>query len=117
MLPQNKRSYAFMWEQQMRFSAVAQAAIRAHIPETVRLEKVDPWQLAAEQREWVLKSDYGCEGEEVILGAGCSVEDWQASLQHALPRRWVAQRYFPAARESSSGDAPAIDASPTTGSI
>ena len=94
VLPQNKRCYAFLWEESARFSPAARATIRAHVPETVRLERADRGRLLADREDWVLKSDYGCEGEEVILGADCSAEEWQASVEHALPRRWVAQRRF-----------------------
>ena len=100
VLPQNKRSYAFMWEEQSRFSPGSQAVIRAHVPQTIRLERADRDQLLAEQSRWVLKSDYGCEGEEVILGAECTSDEWRASLEQALPHRWVAQRHFLAARDA-----------------
>jgi hypothetical protein len=101
VLPQNKRAMAFMWEQQGRFSAEGQGAIRAHVPETLRLETVDRRRLMDEQPAWVLKSDYGCEGEEVIIGADSSPEDWRASLEHALPERWVVQRRFEPRRSTS----------------
>jgi hypothetical protein len=47
--------------------------------------------------EWTLKSDYGCEGDEVILGPHVSDEIWTESLDKAIPERWIAQRYFDAA--------------------
>jgi glutathionylspermidine synthase len=107
VLPQNKRAMAFMWERQARFSPEGQAAIRAHVPQTLRLETADRRQLMAEQEAWVLKSDYGCEGEEVIIGADTSAGDWRASLEHALPERWVVQRRFQARRQPADpgGDA------------
>jgi glutathionylspermidine synthase len=101
VLPQNKRAMAFMWEQQGRFSAEGQQAIRAHVPETLRLETVDRRRLIDEQQTWVLKSDYGCEGEEVIIGADTTSEDWRASVEHALPERWVVQRRFETRRSTS----------------
>jgi hypothetical protein len=42
----------------------------------------------------VLKSDYGCEGEEVVIGADTSPADWSRTLCDALPARWIAQRRF-----------------------
>ena len=42
----------------------------------------------------MLKSDYGCEGDEVIVGPMVSEEIWSASLAAAKPERWVAQEYF-----------------------
>jgi hypothetical protein len=99
VLPQNKRAMAFMWEAIDRFSPGARAAIRAYVPESVRLEAADVARLAAEKDAWVLKSDYGCEGEEVVIGPDATAEEWEAALAHALPRRWIAQRYFSARRD------------------
>jgi hypothetical protein len=101
VLPQNKRAFAFMWEERHRFSAAAQAAIARYLPWTVRLEVADRAALAREQACWVLKSDYGCEGEEVIVGAEVEAELWQESLAAARPGRWVAQRRFEARRDAA----------------
>jgi hypothetical protein len=101
VLPQNKRTMAFLWERRELLSPGARAAVEAHLPETVRLEVVDHRQLAAEQADWVLKSDYGCEGEEVIVGAAVDPAEWRACLDLALPRRFVAQRFFRARREET----------------
>lgn len=104
VLPQNKRSMAFMWEQIHRFSPRAQAVIERHVPVTSRLEALHKEQLLAQREEWVIKSDYGAEGEEVILGSGVSDEVWRASLAHARKGRWIAQRYFKA-RTTAEGEA------------
>jgi glutathionylspermidine synthase len=50
--------------------------------------------LLAARADWVLKSDYGAEGDEVILGRDVTDEIWAASLTHARRGRWIAQRYF-----------------------
>ena len=68
VVPQNKRSMALMWEQIHRFSRRAQETIRAHVPVTRRLEALHKEQLAAQKDDWVLKSDYGAEGDEVVIG-------------------------------------------------
>ena len=47
----------------------------------------------------MLKSDYGCEGEEVILGRAVHRRATAASLSAALPRRWMVQRHFQARRD------------------
>lgn len=102
VLTQNKRAMAFCWERIDRFSATAQAAIRRFLPRTVRLElaREDLWQ----QRErWVLKSDYGCEGAEVIVGKDVDQASWEGTLAHAIATRWVAQSYF-AAESDPHGD-------------
>ena len=94
LLPQNKRSMAFMWEEMHRFSEAGQAAIRDLIPETRRLEGFDPEQLKREKDDWVLKSDFGCEGDEVLVGAFTDMDTWHRCIEHALPGIWVAQRFF-----------------------
>ncbi len=96
VLPQNKRAMAFMWERISAFSPASQSAIRAHVPPTFRLEAVEADDLRRDRRGWVLKSDYGCEGDEVIIGARCEEDEWREALAQAIPRRWIAQRYFEA---------------------
>jgi hypothetical protein len=60
-------------------------------------------ELAREREAWVLKSDYGAEGDEVLVGRFTPREEWNAALVHAVPGRWVAQRYF-AAEETAGGE-------------
>jgi glutathionylspermidine synthase len=104
IVPQNKRAMAFMWEHIHRFSPQAQAAIQRYLPVTSRLEVLHAELLVAERADWVLKSDYGAEGEEVIIGRLVSDELFRTCLEKARPGRWIAQRYFEAlenpARES-----------------
>jgi glutathionylspermidine synthase len=99
VLPQNKRAMAFMWEQLHRFSPGAQGAIERYVPVTSRLETMHREQLLAQREEWVLKSDYGAEGEEVILGRATTDDVWRASLAKAREGRWIAQRYFAAVED------------------
>jgi glutathionylspermidine synthase len=94
MLPQNKRSMALMWEESARFSEAARRAISRYLPETRRLETMSDETLAAEKDAWVLKSDYGCEGAEVIIGKLTPPPMWEDALRSAVRTRWVAQRYF-----------------------
>jgi hypothetical protein len=94
VVTQNKLSLAFFWEEQKLFSRRAQKWIRKYIPETYRLTTIGLEQLLAEQNEWVLKSDYGCEGAETICGPFVSQETWRKSLEHARPEHFVAQRFF-----------------------
>lgn len=96
VVPQNKRVMAFMWDHLTRFSRAAQDAIRAYVPVTRRLETLHEEQLYAQQSEWVIKSDYGAEGEEVVIGKLTSAEIWKKTVDHARPGRWVAQRRFDA---------------------
>lgn len=92
VLTQNKLSLALMWERQELFSKQAQDWIRAYIPETRRLMTLDVTTLSRE--DWVLKSDYGCEGDSVIVGRFAKPNDWSLALTTAIPKHWVAQRYF-----------------------
>jgi glutathionylspermidine synthase len=103
VLVQNKRAMAFLWERRAHLSPAARAAVEAHLPPTFRLEVMDHAQLRAEQADWVLKSDYGCEGEEVLIGAAVPPEEWQAALEKALPSRFVVQRYFAARKQAVPG--------------
>lgn len=95
VVTQNKFSISFLWDQIDRFSPRSQEAIRRYVPVTRRLDDLDRSSLPKE--EWVLKSDFGCEGEEVVIGRYASDEIWQKSLEQASRGRWVAQRYFNAA--------------------
>jgi glutathionylspermidine synthase len=104
VLVQNKRAMAFLWERRAQLSPGSRATVGAHLPPTYRLEVMDHARLCAEQADWVLKSDYGCEGEEVLIGAAVAPEEWQAALAKAWPRRFVVQRYF--AARKVAGDPP-----------
>jgi hypothetical protein len=91
---QNKLSLAFFWEQQKRFSPRARNWIRLYIPETFRMETVGAARLLAERQAWVLKTDYGCEGEETVCGPFVSEEVWRRTIELARPEHFVAQRFF-----------------------
>lgn len=103
VVPQNKRAMAFMWEQIHRFSRRSQEVIRAHVPPTRRLEAFHKEQLLAQKDDWVMKSDYGAEGDEVIIGRIVTPEIWKESLAHARKNRWIVQRYFQAC-EGTKGE-------------
>lgn len=92
VVPQNKRAFALLWELVDRLPPEAAAAVRRHVPFTARLETLDAGALARE--DWVLKSDYGCEGDEVVVGAEVDDATWAQALALARPGRWVAQRRF-----------------------
>lgn len=94
LIPQNKRSMAFFWEEMERFSDEGKQAIRDLVPETFRLESMDPERLKREKDEWVLKSDFGCEGDEVLVGPYTDRETWDWCIDNALDGIWVVQRFF-----------------------
>jgi glutathionylspermidine synthase len=101
VVPQNKRSFALMWEQIHRFPPDAQAAIERYVPVTRRLEGMHAEQLAAQRADWVIKSDYGAEGEEVVIGRDVDDATWRRLLARARPGRWVAQQYFAAETDAA----------------
>jgi hypothetical protein len=94
IIPQNKRCLALMWEQKQRFSARSRGFIERYLPMTHRMEAFDLDRLRNERAEWVLKSDYGCEGDETLVGSFTSDADWRAALEDAVPHRWIVQRAF-----------------------
>lgn len=93
VLTQNKLTMAFMWDHLDLFTEESRRAITGTIPETRRLDLVRDDLVRS---EWVLKSDYGCEGDEVVLGPAVDDAIWQASLDAATEQRWTAQRFFQA---------------------
>ena len=92
------------WEALDASRPLSQAIIRAPVPFTLRLEAADRDVLRREREGWVLKSDYGAEGDEVIIGRETPTEVWAYSLAHAIPRRWIAQRYFESRRDEAGRD-------------
>jgi uncharacterized circularly permuted ATP-grasp superfamily protein len=94
VITQNKLSYALCHEERHRFSPTAQATIDRYLPETRRLVRMEKERLLREREQWVLKSDYGCEGAETVVGAVTAEKEWRDALEMAIPTRWVAQRYF-----------------------
>ena len=103
IVTQNKLSLAFFWEEQQRFSARARDWIRLYIPETRRLVNLSRSQLRNERAEWVLKSDYGCEGRETVCGPFVTQEEWDKAIEEAISEHFVAQRFFRAAPSDESG--------------
>jgi glutathionylspermidine synthase len=94
VVAQNKRIMALLWEHIDAFSAEVQAIVRAHIPETLRLESMFRAQLSAEREQWVLKSDYGAESDEVLVGAERTQAEWDQALALCEEGRFVVQRRF-----------------------
>jgi glutathionylspermidine synthase len=99
IVPQNKRSLALLWEERSRFSDQSRRAIERYLPPTFRLESQPCEGLRRDREAWVLKSDYGCEGEETIVGRATTQAIWEATLAEAAPGRWIAQRAFSPLRD------------------
>ncbi len=69
-----------------------------HVPETHDLLDVPEHTLRTERGDWVIKRAYGRVGEDVVVGALCSQEDWDLALTAILAERrsgesWIAQRF------------------------
>ncbi len=90
VLTQNKKAMALMWERPELFSDQANRWIEEYIPETRHFLDLN----LLNQDGWVLKSDYGCEGDSVVCGPFVKPTDWRIALSAAIPARWVAQRFF-----------------------
>ncbi len=101
VITQSKLSLAFFHEHIHLFTAGSQEAIRRYIPLTKRLTSFEDGVLEREKDDWVLKSDYGCEGAEVIVGHLTGAEAWTRALRLAEPAHWIAQRYFRAEKQES----------------
>ena len=99
IVPQNKRSLALMWEEQTRFSDDSRRAIERYLPPSFRLESQTVEALRREREDWVLKSDYGCEGEETLVGRVTTDKVWEQTLAEAAAGRWIAQRAFDPVRD------------------
>lgn len=106
VVTQNKLAMALMWERKDLFSAECRGWIDAYIPETRRITSLDAQQLRRE--DWVLKSDYGCEGDSVVCGAFVKPQDWQLALATLIPKHWVAQRFFEVAPIDDGEEADAL---------
>ncbi len=104
VLTQNKRAMAALWGSMDLWSDTARKAIEAYLPFTAPLEAVRDT-IRLEKDDWVLKSDYGCEGDQVIIGRACDQQLWEASLLHAMPRKWIAQRCFSALQAADGSHA------------
>lgn len=94
LVPQSKLSMAFFWEQLHRFSPQNQEAILDLVPPTWRVATLGRQRLLQEREHWVLKSDFGCEGEEVSIGRFCSPEVWEKTVEMMTEGNWIAQRFF-----------------------
>jgi len=101
---QNKLSLALMWEAMETFSPLARRWIRRYIPATYRLTQMAMDDVLNHRQRWVLKSAYGCEGEETVCGPYVSDEAWRDILAHVIPEFWICQRFFSVAPEPNGGN-------------
>ena len=83
IVTQNKLSLAFFHENLHLFTQETQEIILRFIPFTKRLSQIDPSLILENKDLWVLKSDYGCEGAEVIIGKLTPLDEWKRILHLA----------------------------------
>ena len=105
ILAQNKATLALLHTLKGELSAKAASAISNYIPYSVRLTDVDIDELKNNRTKWVLKSDFGCEGDEVMIGPLAEQTEWEKILDDIIPERWIAQEFFEAA-EDDLGNVP-----------
>ena len=103
VLTQNKLSISFFWEKTNLFSSESVKTIKELIPETYKIKTLINKDIKKD--EWVLKSDYGCEGSEVIIGLFVSQDVWDKSLKNAIPEHWILQKFFDA-EKNKNGETP-----------
>ena len=49
--------------------------------------------MLSKQSQWVLKSDFGCEGEETLCGLHESKENWSKAMHELEEKSWIVQAY------------------------
>jgi uncharacterized circularly permuted ATP-grasp superfamily protein len=96
VVSQNKLTLALMWEASSIFTPGA-GLDQALYSRRLSSRPAGLNTLLAQRQQWVLKSAYGCEGDETICGPYVSAAEWRAALHYAVPQYWVAQRFFQAA--------------------
>ncbi len=96
VISQNKLTLSFFFDHIDLFSEKSKETIYKYLPEAHALSRFVPD--AGIREDWVLKSDYGCEGDEVVIGRNASEEIWQKTLELAKHEHWIVQRYFESVR-------------------
>ena len=96
VITQNKFSLSFFYDYFNLFNPEFQRIITSFIPETRRMQDIDYKEINKD--DWVLKSDYGCEGEEVLIGKNVTQDEWNEYLNEIVFEHWIAQKYFQIAR-------------------
>lgn len=99
VVTQNKLFMALCWQYREHFSTASQQTIEQFIPITYRLSDISG--IEDDKNTWVLKSDYGCEGDEVIIGQNVQQDIWDLCLAKADQKRWIAQKFFSALDEKT----------------
>jgi glutathionylspermidine synthase len=94
ILTQNKFCMAFMYEYLHLFSTDVQSSIKRYIPYTIRANSIDLEYVESHRERWVLKSIYGCEGVDTVVGMFNSDDEWKLGLEAINPNEWIVQEYY-----------------------
>jgi glutathionylspermidine synthase len=78
--------------------SLARAGLLPNVPETRDLLEISEDELRRDRAEWVVKRSYSRVGEDVVVGALQSQQDWDLALSAILAERragesWIAQRF------------------------
>lgn len=97
---QSKFSFARAWSLADELPPLVGRAIERYLPESYDLAEMEDATLLANRKDWVLKRAFGRVGDEVLVGALHSDEDWSHSLKlvrahAAIGEVWIAQRFVP----------------------
>lgn len=92
VITQNKLAMSFFHENKELFSEKCVSIIDEYFPTTRKLANLQNEEIIKEHS--VLKSDYGCEGDEVVIGKFTGDDIWAKSLELAVRDRWIVQDFF-----------------------
>jgi glutathionylspermidine synthase len=97
---QSKFAFARAWALADDLPPDVGRAIERYLPESYDLSEIPQERLVAERAQWVMKRAFGRVGDEVLVGALHSDEDWAHATRlvraHvAIGEVWIAQRFVP----------------------
>ncbi len=96
MVAQSKKVMAFWHRHLDLFSSDERALIEAHVPRTRSFEAGRLEEYVRDRDRLVVKRGFGRVGEQVLLGAMCSDDEWREALEWPLsePDEWTVQEKF-----------------------
>lgn len=96
LVAQTKKVMAFWYEHLERFSPDERALVESHVPRTslFRAGRLD--EILRDRERLVVKRGFGRVGEQVLIGAMCTDEEWREELEWPLsePGEWIVQERF-----------------------
>ena len=97
---QSKLGFARAWAREGRLSAQELEVVTRHLPRSIDIAEVSPFELLADRTAWVVKRAMGRVGDQVFVGPLFAAEEWGKLLLEVLAlraggERWLAQRFVP----------------------